>query len=195
MRPSFTTGTNASAIPPAPTVSMCALSSRLAPPPVPGSTPTTLGRPGTGSTICTDSPCARSQEATKEAMLASPLPVPTRSGFTDSIATSSQTSFWRSFEIEMALDKVQTHYWIGAVQPHRFRRKPYAFISCPSSDHRRILPCCAGPVVRTAGGGQRSGLEVEGRLLHALHARHGLDVCGGAGWHCLPRLHDPAPHR
>src|SRR2546421_1634251 len=91
-RPSRTTGENGSAIPPAPTVSMCALSIRLRPPPVPCSTPTTLGRPGIGSTISTSRPASPSHDETNFAIAVSPLPDATRSGFTDSMATSSAIS-------------------------------------------------------------------------------------------------------
>src|SRR5437016_2521442 len=71
-RPSRTTGENGSAIPPAPTVSMCALSIRLRPPPVPCSTPTTLGRPGTGSTISTSRPASPSHDETNFAIAVGP---------------------------------------------------------------------------------------------------------------------------
>src|SRR5947209_7810950 len=91
-RPSRTTGENGSAIPPAPTVSMCALSIRLRPPPVPCSTPTTLGRPGTGSTISTSRPASPSHEEANFGIAVSPLPDATRSGFTDSVAAGNQQS-------------------------------------------------------------------------------------------------------
>src|SRR5437660_10895641 len=96
MRPSRTTGENALVIPPAPTVSTCAFSIRLFPPALPRSTPTTDGRPGTGSTTVTSSPAAESHDATNEAIRPSPDPDGTRSGFTDSIATSEQISSWSS---------------------------------------------------------------------------------------------------
>src|SRR5207302_3104488 len=96
MRPSRTTGENALDIPPSPTVSMCAFSIRLRPPPLPRRTPTTDGRPGTGSTTVTSSPAAESHDATNEAIRPSPEPDGTRSGFTDSIATSEQISSWSS---------------------------------------------------------------------------------------------------
>src|SRR5437879_11172675 len=76
---------------------MCALSIRLLPPPLPRRTPTTLGRPGTGSTIETSSPASRSHDATNAAIALSPEPEGTRSGFTDSIATSSQIRSCSSF--------------------------------------------------------------------------------------------------
>src|SRR5947208_2916975 len=91
-RPSRTTGENAAAIPPAPTASMCAFNMRLPPPPLPRRTPTTLGRPGTGSTISTTRPSARNHDATNPAIAVSPPPDAAMSGFTDSIATSSQIS-------------------------------------------------------------------------------------------------------
>src|SRR5947209_19247054 len=69
---------------------MCAFSIKLRPPPVPRSTPTTDGRPGTGSTISTSRPAAEIHDATYWAMAVSPLPDGTRSGLTDSIETSSQ---------------------------------------------------------------------------------------------------------
>src|SRR2546425_267323 len=69
---------------------VCAFSIKLRPPPVPRSTPTTDGRPGTGSTISTSRPAADIHDATYWAMAVSPLPDGTRSGLTDSIATSSQ---------------------------------------------------------------------------------------------------------
>src|SRR5438046_2138276 len=73
---------------------MCAFSISERPPPDPRSTPTTDGRlPGTGSTTVTSHPTSRNQEPTKRAIAPSPAPPGTRSGFTDSIATSSQTSF------------------------------------------------------------------------------------------------------
>src|SRR6266851_1315771 len=89
-RPSRTTGENASAIPPAPTVSMCAFSISDRPPPLPRRTPTTESRPGTGSTTLTSRPAAPSQDATNEAIAPSPEPDATRSGLTEGIATSSQ---------------------------------------------------------------------------------------------------------
>src|SRR5260370_6313024 len=75
---------------------MCALSINDEPPPEPGKPPTTEGRPGTGSTTETSSPASPSQEETKAAMTLSPDPDGTRSGFTDSIASSSQISSCRS---------------------------------------------------------------------------------------------------
>src|SRR5438094_9191922 len=72
---------------------MCAFSISERPPPDPRSTPTTDGRPGTGSTTVTSQPISRSHDPTKAAIAPSPAPPDTRSGFTDSIATSSQTSF------------------------------------------------------------------------------------------------------
>jgi len=71
---------------------MCAFSIRLRPPPLPRTTPTMLGRPGTGSTTVTSSPAERSHESTNAAIAASPAPSGTRSGLTDSIATSSLIS-------------------------------------------------------------------------------------------------------
>src|SRR5438094_585789 len=72
---------------------MCAFSISERPPPDPRKTPTTEGRPGTGSTTVTSQPASRNQVPTKRAIAPSPAPPGTRSGFTDSIATSSQTSF------------------------------------------------------------------------------------------------------
>src|SRR5258706_14718077 len=69
---------------------MWAFNIKLGPPLVPGSTPTTLGRPGMGSMTSTSRPSPPSQEATKRAIGVSPLPAGLREGLTDSIATSSQ---------------------------------------------------------------------------------------------------------
>src|SRR6266446_6967511 len=87
MRPSRTTGTKGEAIPPAPTVSMCAFSIRDRPPPDPRSTPTTEGRPGRAAITETSRPIPRSHVATYAAIATSPDPDGTRSGLTDSIAT------------------------------------------------------------------------------------------------------------
>src|SRR5438067_9952910 len=78
---------------------MCAFSISDRPPPDPRTTPTTDGRPGTGSTTVTSQPASRSHDATKAAIAPSPAPPGTRSGFTDSIATSSQISFSSSSNI------------------------------------------------------------------------------------------------
>src|SRR5207248_10334322 len=91
-RPEETDGVNGAAIPPAPTVSMCAFSIKDEPPPEPRKTPTTEGRPATGSTTETSRPASRSHDATNPAIAASPPPDGTRSGFTDGIATSAQIS-------------------------------------------------------------------------------------------------------
>src|SRR5437870_13068529 len=76
---------------------MCAFSIRLRPPPLPRKTPTTEGRPGIGSITETSTPASRSHDATNVAIAASPEPDGTRSGLTDSIATSSQIRSCRSF--------------------------------------------------------------------------------------------------
>src|SRR5712692_7441313 len=89
-------------MPPTPTVSRCAFSIRLRPPPEPGTTATTLGRPATGSRTSTGRPSERSQPATNAAIFVSPEPSATRSGFTDSIATRSETRRARSSETELA---------------------------------------------------------------------------------------------
>jgi hypothetical protein len=71
---------------------MCAFSISERPPPVPRATPITLGLPGAASSTSTSSPALWSQPATKAAISASPAPPGTRSGFTESIATSEATS-------------------------------------------------------------------------------------------------------
>src|SRR2546421_3215379 len=125
MRPSRTTGENASDIPPAPTVSMWAFSIRLRPPPLPLSKPTTLGRPGAGSTTDTSSPASRSHAATNEAIAPSPEPEETRSGFTDSIATSSQISSCRSSRSVHAkrMQTIEKKQTASAVEQRTFEPK------------------------------------------------------------------------
>src|SRR5205814_2035235 len=71
---------------------MCAFSIKDEPPPEPRKTPTTEGRPTTGSTTETSRPASRSHDATNPAIAASPSPDGTRSGFTEGIATSAQIS-------------------------------------------------------------------------------------------------------
>src|SRR5256714_1727376 len=71
---------------------MCAFSIRDEPPPEPRKTPTTEGRPTTGSTTEPWRPARRSHEATRGPSPASPPPDGTRSGFTEGIATSAQIS-------------------------------------------------------------------------------------------------------
>src|SRR5207253_9931849 len=117
MRPSRTTGENALDIPPAPTVSMCAFSIRVLPPPLPRRTPTTDGRPGTGSTTVTSSPATESHDATNEAIRPSPEPDGTRSGFTDSIATSEQISTWSSSR--SGSDTEDSVQRLAVPRPHR----------------------------------------------------------------------------
>src|SRR5712692_10034449 len=75
---------------------MCALSINDEPPPEPRKTPTTEGRPGTGSTTETSRPAARSHDATNAAIAPSPETDGTRSGFTEGIATRSQINSCRS---------------------------------------------------------------------------------------------------
>src|SRR5947208_522875 len=75
-------------MPATPTVSICALSSKERPPPVPCAIPTTLGRPGLGSSNITSTPACSSQLATKCAISRSPAPPGTKSGLTESMATS-----------------------------------------------------------------------------------------------------------
>src|SRR5579859_2327387 len=116
-------------MPPSPTVSMCALSIKLRPPPLPRSTPTTLGRPGTGSMLSTTRSWSRSHDATKAAMADSPLPRATRSGLTDSIATRSQVSLETSSRIVTPRSSPWSNRWFNLVQmlapmagPHRVER-------------------------------------------------------------------------
>ena len=75
-----------------PTVSVCAFSSRVRPPPLPRATPTTFGRFGAASSMLTSRPARSSQSATKPATSASPRAPEMRSGLTESIATSARAS-------------------------------------------------------------------------------------------------------
>src|SRR6266851_2590112 len=67
---------------------MCAFSKRERPPPLPRTMPTTLGRPGCGSSMLTSRPARVSQSATKRAISPSPGPFATRSGLIELIATN-----------------------------------------------------------------------------------------------------------
>ena len=91
-RPSRTTGSKGRSMPSTPTVSRWPFSISVRPPPLPRATPTTLGRPGAASSISTSSPASRIHAATYDATSPSPAPPGTRSGFTESIATSADTS-------------------------------------------------------------------------------------------------------
>src|SRR5438270_9145423 len=77
---------------PRPTVSMCAFKSSERPPPRPRAVATTFGRPGATSQCSTSRPARSSHSATKRAIAASPAPPGTRSGLTESIATSCEVS-------------------------------------------------------------------------------------------------------
>ena len=79
-------------MPSTPTVSMCAFSISAAPPPLPRAVATTLGRPGSRLVELDLEAASLSQAATNSAISASPAPPGTRSGFTESIATSAATS-------------------------------------------------------------------------------------------------------
>ena len=66
------------------------------PPPVPRATPITFGRPAAASSMWTSSPACSSHSASTFATAASPPPVETRVGLTESIETSRAASSWSS---------------------------------------------------------------------------------------------------
>src|SRR3954447_17918369 len=78
------------------TVSVCAQSSSVRPPPVPGARTRTLGRPGVSSRRSTRRPASRPQRSMSSAIRVSPAPPGTSEGFTESVATSSESSAVRS---------------------------------------------------------------------------------------------------
>ena len=80
-------------MPATPTVSMCALSMSVRPPPDPRATPITLGRPGGGFVErSTSSPASRSQPATKAASSTSPALPWTSPGLVESMRTRAAVS-------------------------------------------------------------------------------------------------------
>src|SRR4051812_47879822 len=83
-------------MPSVPTVSRCAQSRSVRPPPEPAARTSTLGRPGVASSVLASRPAARAQPATKRAISASPAPPGTSAGLTESMATRSAVRAARS---------------------------------------------------------------------------------------------------
>ena len=97
-----------------------------APPPRPGATATTLGRPGAASTRSTSRPASPSQPATKSAISSSPAPPGTRSGFTESIETSSATSCSALIAAESYADDIYNRLVIcGAMAAYAALAEPH----------------------------------------------------------------------
>src|SRR6266542_4135796 len=155
-------------MPSTPTVSRCALSSSERPPPVPRATPTTLGRPSTGSSIVTSSPAARSQPATKPAIAASPAPPGTRSGLTESISTSrlKSSTCGGTRGLTEAVDRGQLPVEPGIVEPVADHE--------PVRDHEACE--VDGDVLLTARGAIEEGRQLDaGRAVRAQLADDHVD--------------------
>ena len=106
-------------MPATPTVSVCAHSSSVRPPPAPRARTTTLGRPGVASSTSASSPAARAHSTTNPAISASPAPPGTSAGLTESMATSREISSVASACIRVGSRIAMTAGYSGTPLPRK----------------------------------------------------------------------------